>query len=103
MVHNIINDEQQFRTHILWTDEATQDMEYKIKEIPIFSCRKILRQLENKVSNTLCNLWLGIIGNHLGGLYFLSPCLSAEILRNFLNNYVHGLLKRVNLETRRNF
>lgn len=46
------------------------------------------------------NVWTGIFGEHLIGLYFLSIRLNAEVYRHFLKKELLVLLQEVPLQLR---
>jgi hypothetical protein len=99
------NENPQFVSNILWTDEATfssdggvncHNMHYWSAENPHW-----MQQVQHQ-GRWSVNVWCGIIGGTIIGPYFFDETLTGNVFLQFLRNRLPILLQDVNLELRRN-
>lgn len=102
---NMCNENHQFLSHILWTDEATftnaggvnlHNMHYWSAENPHWMRET---DFQNRWS---VNVWCGIVGNKIIGPFIFDGRLNGATYLEFLRNQLPILLEDVPLETRRN-
>lgn len=101
----MINENRQFLSQILWTDEATfnsdgkvnmHNMHYWSAENPHW-----FRGVQHQGRWSL-NVWCGILEGNIIGPYFFDQPLNGNIFLDFLANQLPILLENVALETRQN-
>ena len=104
-VLNMIRENPNFLSLILWTDEATfssaggvnlHNMHYWSEQNPHW-----MRQVEHQNRWSL-NVWCGIVEGKILGPHFFDQTLNGERFLEFLNVFLPPLLEDVSLETRRN-
>lgn len=101
---NMIRDNPQFLSKILWTDEASftntgrvnlHNMHYWSDNNPHW-----MREVDNQHRWTV-NVWCGIMDGMIIGPHIFEGTLTGEIFLNFLYTYLPGLLEHVPLLVRR--
>jgi hypothetical protein len=101
---NMIRDNPNFLSLILWTDEATfssaggvnlHNMHYWFEQNPHW-----MREVEHQNRWSL-NVWCGIVEGKIIGPHFFDQPLNGERFLEFLNVFLPPLLEDVSLETRR--
>lgn len=101
----MLNENRQFLSQILWTDEATfnsngkvniHNMHYWSEQNPHW-----LREVQHQ-GRWSVNVWCGILGGSIIGPFFFNQPLNGNVFLDFLQNHLPILLEDVPLETRRN-
>lgn len=101
----MVNENPQFLSTILWTDEATfnsdggvnfHNMHFWAAENPHW-----MQEVQHQ-GRWSVNVWCGIIGGTIVGPYFFEQALTGNIFLEFLRNTLPVLLENVNLELRQN-
>lgn len=101
----MINENPQFISQILWTDEATfssvgtvnlHNMHFWSAQNPHW-----MREVQHQGRWSI-NVWCGIIGGRIIGPYFFDQALTGNRFLDFLRNDLPVLLEDVPLETRQN-
>lgn len=102
---NMIRENRNFLSRILWTDEATfsstggvnlHNMHYWSEQNPHW-----MRQVEHQNRWSL-NVWCGIVEGKIIGPHFFDQILNGARFLEFLNVSLQQLLEDVSLEIRRN-
>jgi hypothetical protein len=101
----MVNDNPQFLSTILWTDEATfnsdggvncHNMHYWSAENPHWM------QTVQHQGRWSVNVWCSILGGTIIVPYFFNRALTGNVFLEFLRNTLPILLEDINLELRRN-
>lgn len=101
---DMCNENHQFLSQILWTDEATftscgrvnlHNMHYWSEENPHW-----MREVDHQ-NRWSVNVWCGILGNRIIGPFIFNNHLNGESYLDFLQNDLPILLEEVPLDIRR--
>lgn len=104
-LQNMISEDRDFLSRILWTDEATfhsnggvnlHNMHYWSRDNPHW-----MQEVQHQ-GRWSVNVWCGILGGRVIGPFIFNEPLTGQNYLHFLNNELPVLLENVPLNIRRN-